>query len=429
LQTVLPDSDGRHSLRSRIASIVAGVAIFLLAGVLQITYRSGSLLDETPAGDGQATYSEKIDIAAVYSGTISRNSSLYAELLSWPIPREIISNLTLRFSRLFDLRSSRPGDSFKVFMGPGDTLLAFDYVTSDFKRYRLDREGDDYVATVHEIGLDRKVRMVDGIVESSLWDALLPLLPDMEVFGELTDIFGWEIDFLTESKAGDRFSLVFEVFEKDGKFVRPGHILAAQYILDGVPHRAFRYRDPSGRQDYYDENGYSLRKTFLKSPLNYRRISSRFSHSRLHPIYRIYRPHLGVDYAAAEGTPVVSAGDGQVIFKGWKSGFGNYLEIRHPSSMITSYGHLRAFARGISKGGRVNQGQVIGYVGTTGESTGPHLDYRVMRDGKFIDPLKMVLPASLPVKDEFKAEFMRLVAEYRPLLENPVPEPALAQLN
>jgi murein DD-endopeptidase MepM/ murein hydrolase activator NlpD len=400
----------------------------VFAGVLQRTYQSGSLETYT-VEDNSGGYSESINVAAVYNGTISRNSSLYSELLNWPIPKNLISELTGRFSRLFDLRSSKPGDSFKVFMGQGDTIVAFEYITSDWKRYRLDRDGSDYIATVNEIGLDKKVLKVDGVINSSLWDALLPLLPDMEIFSDLTDIFGWEIDFLTEPRVGDRFSLIFETFEKDGIFVRPGKILAAEYSLSGTPHRAFLYQDSSGHTDYYDENGYSLKKTFLKSPLNYRRISSRFSMSRLHPIHKIYRPHLGVDYAAAAGTPVVAAGDGHIVFKGWRNGFGNYVEIQHPSSTITCYGHLRGFAKGLSNGERVAQGQVIGYVGQTGDATGPHLDYRVKKNGRFIDPLKMVVPASLPVKEEYKAEFKSIVAEYMDELKNGIPEPVLAQKN
>jgi murein DD-endopeptidase MepM/ murein hydrolase activator NlpD len=426
----MPGKNDRHTLKTRIASILTGVLIFVFAWVLQRTYQSGSVIDFEPSGDpDQSQYSETINIAAIYSGTISRNSSLYNELMNSPVSREIITGITSRLSRLFDLRRSKPGDSFKLFMGAGDTVLAFEYMTKDWKRYRLDREGDDYIATVHDVDLERKVKRVDGVLESSLWDALLPVLPDMEIFADLTDIFGWEIDFLTESHYGDKFSLIFETFEKDSLYVKPGRILAAQYILNGVPHRAIFFEDSLGHKDYYDENGYSLRKSFLKSPLNYRRISSRFSRSRLHPIYKIYRPHLGVDYAAAEGTPVAAAGEGHIIFKGWKGGFGNYIEIRHPSNMVTCYGHLRGFARGISNGSHVAQGQVIGYVGATGDATGPHLDYRVKKNGNFVDPLKMVVPASLPVKDEFKPEFQQVVNLYLPLLQNPAPDTVLALLN
>jgi murein DD-endopeptidase MepM/ murein hydrolase activator NlpD len=432
LQTIFPSTRNRHNLRARITSIITCILIFVFAGILQKTYNSGSKAEYQISTDTTATYTEQVSVANVYSGTIGRNSSLYSELLNMTIPKTLISELTTRFSRLFDLRGSKPGDSFKVFVSPGDTIVAFEYLTSDWKRYRLDRNGSDFIATVNEIGLKRKVERVDGVISSSLWDALLPLLPDMEIFGDLTDVFGWEIDFLTDPRTGDKFSLLYEVYEKDGVFVRPGKILAAQYILAGTPHRAFYFQDSTGHADYYDENGYSLRKSFLKSPLNYRRISSRFSMSRLHPIMKIYRPHLGVDYAADSGTPVVAAGEGQVAFKGWRTGFGNYIEIKHPSDMITCYGHLRGFAKGLADGEHVNQGQLIGYVGSTGESTGPHLDYRVKKNGRFVDPLKMIMPASLPVKNEYKAEFQKVISEYLPQLEHsPVvaPAPVIAQRN
>jgi murein DD-endopeptidase MepM/ murein hydrolase activator NlpD len=421
----------RRKLRAKITSVVTTILIIALAGIFQRTYKTGS---ESPglASVAQSAPAETLSIANIYSGTITRNSNLYTELSSWRLPISVISDLTGRLSRLFDLRASKPGDRFKVFMGKGDTVEAFEYLTSDWKRYRLDRDGDDYIATVDQVGLERKVERVDGVIQTSLWDALLPILPDMEIFSSLTDIFDSEIDFLTEPQVGDRFSLIFEVFEKDSIFVKPGRILAAEYVLKGVPHRAFLYEDSSGHTDYYDEKGYSLRKSFLRSPLNYRRISSRFSMSRFHPILKIYRPHLGVDYAAAPGTPVVAPGEGQIIYKGWKDGFGNYLEIRHPSNLITSYGHLRGFARGLSIGDHVNQGELIGFVGQTGLATGPHLDYRVMKNGRFIDPLKMVVPAALPVKEQYRAEFQTVVAQYLPLLENPtttLPQPVFAAGN
>ena len=430
MQKPIAHKNNRHDLRTRIASFATGVLIFIFAGILQQTYQSGSLLNyDLPAIQNQEQYSETFSIASIYSGTIARNSSLYNELLNSPVSREIVHHITTRLSRLCDLRRSCPGDSFKLFIGQGDTVLAFEYMTGDWKRYRLDREGDDYVATVQNIDLERSVRRVEGIIESSLWDALLPLLPDMEIFADLTDIFGWEIDFLTEPRAGDRFSLIFEIFEKDSVYVKPGRILAAQYYLGDTPHRAFLFEDPTGHKDYFDEKGYCLRKSFLKSPLNYRRISSRYSKSRYHPIHKIYRPHLGVDYAAAEGTPVVSAADGRIIYKGWKRGFGNYLEIKHPSGIHTCYGHLRGYARGISNGGQVTQGQVIGYVGSTGESTGPHLDYRVKKNGQFIDPLKMVMPASLPLKVDYKPDYQQLVDRYLPLLIETAPETLLVRLD
>ena len=429
MQVVYPNRNVRPDLRTRIASIVTGLLVFVFAGIIYSTHKPELVEVKADLNSPIIAQSESVNVANIYSGTISKNSSLYNELLSWPIPQHLVSDLTSRFSHLFDLRSSKPGDSFKVFVGTGDTIVAFEYLTSDWKRYRLDREGGDFIETVNEIGLDKKINRVEGVIKTSLWDALLPLLPNMEIFSDLSDIFGWEIDFLTEPRIGDTFKLLFETYEKNGIFVKPGKILAAEYVLGNVPHRAFFYEDSTGHRDYYDENGYSLRKSLLKSPLNYRRISSRFSLSRLHPIYKVYRPHLGVDYAAAPGTPVVAAGDGVIVYKGWRSGFGNYLEIRHPSNLVTSYGHLQGYARGLSSGDKVNQGEIIGFVGATGDATGPHLDYRVKKNGNFVDPLKMIMPASMPVGEKYKTDFQQIVIQYMPMLEKGLPEPVLAQHN
>ncbi len=416
-------------LRLRIIPVVAVGLIFVFAAVLFHTNRRQAAL-YTPTSSGPDPEPvEILDIDAIHSGMIKKNSSLYAELLNLEISHPMVAEITSRFSRMFDLTRSQPGDRFKLFMGPDDGIVALEYTTDDWKRYRLDRDGDRYVETIYEVGLERSVIKVEGKIESTLWDALMPQLPDMEIFFSMADIFGWEIDFLTEPRIGDSFKIVFEVHGKDGAFVKTGNILAAEYVLDGEIHRAFLYTDPAGRSDYYDENGYSLRKNLMKSPLNYRRVSSKFSYRRLHPIRKIYRPHLGVDYAAAVGTPVVAAGDGYVIFKGKKKGFGNYIEIQNSHGFATCYGHLHKFGKGIAKGRHVVQGQVIGYVGNTGESTGPHLEYRVRKNGKYINPLKMTIPAAMPVTEEYREMFSRVVEEYLPYFNGRLPERLLARLD
>jgi len=407
--------------------VIAAVAVF--AAVLIATNRRPQNPDEISATAIGPERVESVEIATIYKGNISKNSSLYAELLNLELSRDLIANITSQFSRIFNLRKSQPGDTFQIFMGSDENVLAFEYTTGDWKRYRLDREGDQYIESVSNIGLERTVESVEGKVETSLWDALSPLLPDMEIFFDMADVFGWEIDFLTEPRIGDSFKIIFEVFRKDSLFVKTGNIIAAEYVLGGVPHRAFLYTDPDGHRDYYDENGYSLRKALLKSPLNYRRISSKFSYNRFHPINKIYRPHLGVDYAAAIGTPVVAAGEGYVLFKGPKRGFGNYVEVRHANNIITCYGHLEYFGKGIAEGRRVAQGQVIGYVGNTGESTGPHLDYRIRKNGEYVNPLKMTIPAAMPVKDEYKENYHTIVTQYMPYLDSRSADKLLAQLN
>jgi len=354
---------------------------------------------------------EQVQIAQIYTGQIFKNSSLYAELLKQEVPRAVVAQITARFAELFDLSRSRPGDEYKLFVTPGDTVMAFEYLTRDLKIYRLEKSGEDFIEQVSDVDLEKRIEFAGTVIESSLWDALAKELPDMELFTKITDIYAWEIDFLTEPRIGDKFKMVYEAFYKDGKFVKSGEIIAAEYDLDGTPHRAFLFTDPVGYTDYYDENGYSLRRALLKSPLNYRRITSRFSYNRLHPIKKIHRPHLGVDYAASIGTPVVAAGDGIIKVMHWENGFGNYIEIKHDFGLTTTYGHLNEFAKGIGEGRRIRQGEVIGYVGQTGLSTGPHLDYRVKKNGSYVDPLKMTVPAAIPVKSQYMAAFTETVAQ------------------
>jgi murein DD-endopeptidase MepM/ murein hydrolase activator NlpD len=202
-----------------------------------------------------------------------------------------------------------------------------------------------------------------------------------------------------------------EALYTEGEFTSYGNILAAEFTNNGQLHTAFRFKadGQKGRANYYNEKGQALRKTLLKAPLNYRRISSTFTKRRFHPILRTYRPHLGVDYAAARGTPVSSVGDGVVEFAGRKGANGKLIIIKHAAGYKTYYGHLHKIARGIRKGKRVTQGQFIGTVGSTGRSTGPHLDYRVKRHNKSLNPLRLKLPRNTAVKKEKMEEFATLI--------------------
>jgi len=428
VRIINPHQKKRNFLRLKV--IPGAIFVLILAlGAIMISSNKPGLLNGDISQSNQAEPAGAIKVQAVYNGEILKNSNLYAGLLNLEIKEPIVAEITARFSRMFDLTQSQPGDHFEIFMDPDEKAVAFEYITGDLKRYRLDRDGEDFIESIGEIGLDVSVRTASGKVRTTLWDALSPLVPDMSIFFDMVEIFGWEIDFLTEPRVGDSFHLIFEVYEKDSTFVKTGRIIAVEYVLDKQPHRAFLFIDPTGYQDYYDEYGYSLRKALLKSPLNYRRISSRFSRRRLHPIYKIYRPHLGIDYAAPIGTPIVAAGGGYVIYKGDRRGFGNYLEIKHSYGLVTCYGHLRNFGKGVAKGRRVVQGQVIGYVGNTGESTGPHLDYRIRRNGTYINPLKMTIPAALPIAKEFRPQFNHLVAKYLPQFENKTKERLFARLD
>jgi len=251
------------------------------------------------------------------------------------------------------------------------------------------------------------VKCLCGEIGSSLWEAMIDRCESPELIMKFTEVLEWEIDFLTEPRKGDRFRLLYEEYHKNGRFIRYGDILVAEYRSGDESHQSVLYRSPDGKKGYYEPSGRSSRKAFLKSPLNYRRISSRFSYRRFHPVFKRYQPHLGVDYAAPVGTPVVASGDGTVTYAGWKRGFGKTVEIRHPNGFATSYGHLSRFAKGIRKGAKVEQKQLVGYVGNTGASTGPHLDYRVKANGRYVNPLRMVAPPVEPVREGYLADFQK----------------------
>lgn len=341
-------------------------------------------------------------------GRIVKNSSLYLSMKQNGIPSRMINEITSALGSVFHLGHSQPGDVYCLDYTPPDTLVRFEYKSRDIEKYIILPKDDSMVAMKVYRDLNRFYRGVHGRVEGSLWDTLVKMGEEPVLINKLADIFGWEIDFLTDIREGDEFDFVVEGFEEDGKTVFYGDILVARFVCGGEEHYAVLFEDHDGNRDYFDLQGNSLMKTLVKSPLNYRRVTSRFSKSRLHPILKIRRPHYGIDYAAAVGTPVVSAGDGRVIFKGWMGEYGNSIVIRHAHGYQTSYGHLSRFAVGVNKGDRVKQNEVIGFVGTTGLSTGPHLDYRIKKDGKFVDPLRIELPRAKPVPDEYRNEFLSI---------------------
>jgi murein DD-endopeptidase MepM/ murein hydrolase activator NlpD len=219
----------------------------------------------------------------------------------------------------------------------------------------------------------------------------------------MEDIYQWTVDFFGIQK-GDHFTVIYDEKLIDTTHVGIGRIWGAKFNHAGKDVYAIPFKQ-DGKIQYWEHDGASLRKQLLKAPLKFSRISSRFSRSRLHPVHRVYRPHLGVDYAAPKGTPVRAVADGVVTFKGWNGGGGNTLKIKHAGNLMTGYLHLSGFAKGIKQGARVRQGDVIGYVGSTGTSTGPHLDYRIWKNGVSIDPLKVPQKPAEPIKKQNMADF------------------------
>ncbi len=229
----------------------------------------------------------------------------------------------------------------------------------------------------------------------------------------LADLFAWDIDFVNDIQPGDTFTVTYEEIYDHGKYVEDGPILAARFVNDGHQYLAVRYVSPDGHAGYYTPDGRSLRKAFLRAPLEFTRVSSPFSLHRRHPILNLIRAHKGVDYAAPIGTPVRAAGDGRVIFAGRKGGYGNVVELDHAHGIMTVYGHLSRFARGLRVGEHVAQGAVIAYVGMTGLATGPHLHYEFRVNGVYKNPQTVSLPDAVPIDAALRADFL---AQTGPLL-------------
>lgn len=334
---------------------------------------------------------------------------------------------TNALKKYLNLKSLKPGDYIRLFMDKNTNVL----------KKLIYRRGNEEVLTVIKTPLGmvtsrntkdyvKHVTSAWGTVNSTLYEAGLKKGVNMELILELADIFAWDVDFATDIRPNDTFKFIYEEYYRDGKLVRNGRILAAEFVNAGIKHEAFYFEDKEGHKDYYDTQGRCLRKHFLRSPLRYKRISSYFSRRRFHPILRIYRPHLGIDYAAPVGTPVESVGDGRIEFIGWKGDYGKFIRIRHNHNYVTTYGHLSRFARGLKRGQRVKQGQLIGYVGSTGLATGPHLDFRMIHNGIFVNHLKIKSPPAAPVKKRYLDAFNTAVLRLRDQLETIAPKVSAA---
>jgi len=342
----------------------------------------------------------------VSTGTFARGDSFYSCLSSQGVSPTEILVLEKLLNPLFDTRRCYPGDSYEIITSTSGVLEGFNYYSGPLDIYGVKKSTSGELIAFHQkIPLEKRIFGLVGRIETSLYESMVQLGQSPELTMRFADIFAWQIDFLTEPRPGDTFKFIWEKSYKEGKEFSDGRILVAQYLGEEGSHTAILFEDPEGHKDYYTVKGESLRKEFLRSPLNYRRISSHFSYRRFHPILKYYRPHFGIDYAAPFGTPVVSIGDGVVTYVGWKGDYGRFVKIRHRNGYYSTYGHFSRYGRGIGRGENVEQGQVVGYVGGTGLATGPHLDFRVIRNGKFVNFLKIQIPAAESIKDKFKGEF------------------------
>lgn len=380
-----------------------------------------AVVEEQPAEPEHklVIYGIVADSLMLETGEVGDGQTMGGLLGGFGVSAQMVDKLNTASKELFPLNKVRAGNRYTAFLEEDTAGLrtlrhlayeknAIDYVVFNFMT--------DSVSVVEGAKEVTTIRERDTVtITSSLWGAIMAAGLPFELAAEMEDIYQWSIDFFSIQK-GDRFTVIYDRQMVDTVDVGLGRVWGAEFVQGGKTYYAIPFKQGEKIQ-YWDEQGNSLRKALLKAPLKYSRISSRFTYRRLHPVHRVYRAHTGVDYAAPSGTPVVAVADGVVVFKGWGGGGGNTLKIKHAGNLQSGYLHLRGYAKGIKQGSRVSQGDVIGYVGSTGTSTGPHLDFRLWRNGTPIDPLKVPSEPSEPIKKEnivpFEYVRERIMAELR----------------
>jgi murein DD-endopeptidase MepM/ murein hydrolase activator NlpD len=364
------------------AAVLSQLAVFAVVGLLAALPREmetpGTVAKaEVPAAESAPApvVPQEANIAfSTIEVVVSRNDTM--DRLFRRFELNLADLATLR--GLPEMRSQvdklKPGEMLRLMHRDGD-LVGLERKLSESETLKVTRDADGFNTDVLENPLETRTRTASATIHNSLFQAAADAGLDDRVAIELAEIFQYDIDFVLDIQAEDRFIVVYEELSQDGTFLRTGNILAAKFINEGREYRAVRYEDESGHAEYFTPDGKSLRKAFIRAPVQFSRISSRFNPSRRHPVLNTIRAHRGVDYAAPVGTPVRAAGEGRVRYVGSQGGLGNAVELEHGSGVVTVYGHLSRFASKLRRGQRVELGQVIGFVGATGLATGPHLHY------------------------------------------------------
>ena len=307
------------------------------------------------------------------------------------------------------LKRIKAGDRLEL-RKSGEQLLELRYELDDLRTLQVRRLEDRFEANTLTAELERSTRTISGVIDSSLFIAGQRAGLPVRAVMELAELFRYDIDFALDLRVGDRFTVVIEELYKDGQKLRDGDMLAAEFVNQGQVHRAVRFKDGEGRSAFYTPDGQSLRKAFFRTPLDVVRITSHFNLRRRHPILNTIRAHKGVDYAAASGTPIKATGEGKVVFQGIKGGYGRVVILQHGSQYETLYAHMSRYRAGLKVGSRVTQGQIIGYVGSSGLATAPHLHYEFRVNGMHKNPVNIVMPRANPIPRAQLASFQGQIA-------------------
>jgi murein DD-endopeptidase MepM/ murein hydrolase activator NlpD len=385
-----------------------------------------------PAGQSGATAQSASTVQS--AGHAVQSASLSGSVIDVVVGRNdtldhIFRKLKLSLADLATLRAMpgikthldnlRTGES--LHLAYRDTQLdRFERRLNENETLQVTRQPDGLHADVLQNPLEQRLRTVRGMIDRSLFEAVSAAGAHDQTAVNLADIFGWDIDFVLDIQPGDSFAVTYRELYQNGVYVKDGAVLAASFVNQGRRYLAVRYVDSNGSAHYFTPDGRSMHKAFLRAPVEFTRVSSRFNSARMHPILNLIRAHKGIDYAAPIGTPVRAAGDGRIRYAGPKGGYGNVVEIEHSRSIVTVYGHLSRFAKGTHVGVHVTQGTVIAYVGMTGLATGPHLHYEYRVNGVFQNPATVPLPDAEPIEARWRDDFLARSAPLLASLEAPI---------
>jgi len=406
-----------------IVSVVGLIFLILLPSIATMKFLS-SPLGEEPISNPLTTPQNKTlkpsPLPSPIDGKIKSGESFFNLMKKHQIADSDILEMASSGNKVYKLRKIKIENPYQIIFDGEKKIKTFKYQIDDHQILWIKQKDNKWISEIEAIRYQIREKLAQGVIQDSLYVSLTKTCALTSLAIGLEEIFSWDIDFGLDLREGDSFNILYEERWQGDRYFGPGKILAARLVNKGKAFEGIYFEDHHGVGAYYNLEGDSLQKKFLKSPLNYKYISSHYSRNRLHPILKIRKPHLGVDYAAPYGTPVRATADGRVLFKGKKGGMGKMIKIRHNQSFGTAYGHLSRYAKGIKVNKRIKQGEIIGFVGSTGLSTGPHLHYSFFRYGKLVNPLRVKNPRTRSV---FPSDFLKFKQLARDRLKQIYPKP------
>jgi murein DD-endopeptidase MepM/ murein hydrolase activator NlpD len=383
---------------------------FIIVFIAFITLRSNfSFVNKADNGE-DTPQSVQTSAFREIAGNIRAGETLFDIFKKYKLDIKELFRMREASADLHSLRDLSPSRPYKIILDDNDQINSFTYWINDDTILNITNTNEGFCAEKIAVQYEKRIEYIGGTIRDNLVSSMGNENGGLLMALQLSDIFAWDIDFTTDIRNNDIYKIAVEGLYLNGIFKKYGDIVAAEFINNGETFRAYRY-EVSGKTDYYNEEGKSLKKAFLKAPLDFRRISSFFSSGRKHPILKIYRPHHGLDYSAPAGTPVSVSGEGKIVFAGNRGQYGKLVIVSHRNGYETYYGHLARIATGIRTGGNTEQGQVIGYVGSTGLATGPHLHYEMRVNNKPVNPLSVKIPRGNAISEKMMAGFMQFKNE------------------